>query len=433
MKRIALYASTAVALGLGLTSCDEVTEPITGECNSYSVTEQSNTKMISGIICEDFTMDANTDWVLSGGVFVDEGVTLTIEAGTTIKSETNGANTAFLSVLRGGKIMADGTANAPIIMTSGESNPAAGDWGGIIINGKAPINTGLEATGEGNTGIYGGTDASDNSGVLRYVRVEYAGRILGTDNELNGFSFNGVGNGTTVEYIQAYEGADDGIEFFGGTVNVRYAISTHNEDDSFDWTQGWSGKGQFWVVQQGANGGDRAIEADNNGDNNAATPFSNPMLANLTLIGVNDGDDSNQGMKLRQGTKGDIYNAIVTGFPKRGVQVEHDQCILNVNDASLTFNTSIVDNVNSFVYSKSEDENGNEVDPSIQLDATKAFDVNGGNQSAEDGSLVGFLNGFVGTSANGATDPSTIDSWFISANYIGAVPSTSNWTANWIK
>ena len=138
-------------------------------------------------------------------------------------------------------------------------------------------------------------------------------------------------------------------------------------------------------------------------------------------------------MKLREGTKGMIYNAIVTGFPKRGVQVEHDQTILNVNADELTLNTSIVDNNNPFVYSKSVDGNGNEIDPSIQLDANKEFEVNGSNQSATDGSLVTFLNGHVGVEMNGATEASSLDAWFTAANYIGAVPSTNDWTANWTK
>ena len=379
-------------------------------------------RQVTGTITEDQTMDASHNWLLSGGVFVVNGAILTIEAGTNVYAADDGT-TAFLSVLQGGKIEACGTATEPIVFTPVKDNPAPGDWGGIIINGYAPINTGTTAEGEGGTGTYGGTDAADNSGSLCYVRVEYAGKILGTDNELNGFSFNGVGSGTTLHHLQAHLGSDDGFEFFGGTASLRYAVSTGNQDDSFDWTHGWTGNGQFWVVQQSTGGGDRGIEGDNNGDNNAATPMTNPTLSNLTLIGADDGDASNQGMKLREGMMANIYNAVVTGFPKRGVQVEHDVTITNLENDDLTVNNSIVDNVDSFVYTTSA---GADAMP------TNTFDLAAyNNQIATDGSLVGFLSGFTGVSTTGAFDPTTLGSWFEAATYIGAVDGSNNWTTGW--
>ena len=236
-----------------------------------------------------------------------------------------------------------GQSTNPIVFTPLTDNPTYGDWGGIIVNGYATINTGFNAEGEGGTGIYGGDNDGDDSGILRYVRVEYAGKVLGTDNELNGFSFNGVGDGTIIEYIQAYKGSDDGIEFFGGTVNVRYAVSTHNQDDSFDWTHGWRGKGQYWLVQQGPDGGDRGIEADNNGDDNLLEPYSNPTLSNLTLIGVDDGDGLNTGIRLREGTKGKIFNTYVTGFPKYGIRVSDEVTLQNVENGELFVANSLVE------------------------------------------------------------------------------------------
>ena len=379
---------------------------------------------VVGTITGDKTMTSSANWLLSGGVFVEDGATLTIEAGTTIKAANDGT-TPFLSILRGGKIMANGTASAPIVFTPVKDNPKAGEWGGIIINGKAPINVGLEAEGEGGTGTYGGIISDDNSGTMSYVRVEYAGKILGTDNELNGFSFNGVGSGTTLEYLQAYKGSDDGFEFFGGTVSLKYAVSTGNQDDSFDWTHGWSGNGQFWVVQQSTEGGDRGIEGDNLGDNNAATPYSNPTLANITLIGVDDGDASNQGLKLREGMKGNFYNMVVTGFPKRGCQVEHDITISNMNNQELNVKNSIIDNVSPFKFTSSAGDD---------TTVTNMFNMAAyANQTASDGSLVGFLSGFIGTSSTGAFNTSTLGSWFTPANYIGAVQAGDNWTASWTK
>ncbi len=381
-------------------------------------------KQITGTITEDQTLTAADNWLLSGGVFVADGTTLTIEAGTTIKAADDGT-TPFLSVLQGGKINAVGTATAAIVFTSVKSSPSAGDWGGIIINGYAPINAGDTSVGEGGTGTYGGTNTADNSGAMSYVRVEYAGKILGTDNELNGFSFNGVGSGTELSYLQAYKGSDDGFEFFGGTVSLKYAISTGNQDDSFDWTHGWSGNGQFWVVNQDVSGGDRGIEGDNLGDNNTAAPYTNPTIANVTLVGVNDGDDSNQGLKLREGMKGAFYNFVVTGFPKRGCQVEHDVTISNMNNEELTFKNSIIDNVNPFKFTNSDG-----TDASV----TNMFDaVENANQTATDGSLVSFLSGYVGTSSTGGYSTSNLGSWFTSVNYIGAVESGNDWTASWTK
>jgi len=395
---------------------------MSGEWYTVETVNGVNYNKVIGTISEDRTMAASENWLISGGVFVDEGATLTIEAGTTINAANDGT-TPFLSILRGGKIMACGSATSPIVFTPIKDNPLPGEWGGIIINGKAPINVGLEADGEGGTGTYGGTDATDNSGSLCYVRVEYAGKILGTDNELNGFSFNGVGSGTSLEYLQAYRGSDDGFEFFGGTVSLKYAVSTGNHDDSFDWTHGWTGNGQFWVVNQATDGGDRGIEGDNLGDNNAATPYTFPTISNVTLIGADDGDASNQGMKLREGMKGNFYNIIIKGFPKRGCQVEHDITITNMNNGDLTLKNSIIDNVSPFKFTSSA---GNDTTVAAMFDQP----VNE-NQTASDGSLVTFLNGYVGTSSTGAFNTAGLGSWFTSVNFIGAVESSSDWTAGW--
>ncbi len=381
-------------------------------------------KQLSGTISENRTLTADSKWMLSGGVFVASGATLTIDAGTTVYAANDGT-TPFLSISQGGKINACGTAALPIVFTPVADSPTPGSWGGIILNGFAPINTGLTAEGEGGTGIYGGTNASDNSGTMCYVRVEYAGKILGTDNELNGFSFNGCGSGTTLHHLQAYKGSDDGFEFFGGTVSLKYAISTGNEDDSFDWTHGWSGNGQFWVVNQDAGGGDRGIEADNNGDNNEASPYSNPYIANVTMIGAEDGDGANQGLKLREGTKGNFMNFLVTGFPKRGCQVEFNVTINNMNTGDLTYTNSITDNVSPFKFTSSA---GNDTTVAVMF-----TDAANNNATATDGSLVGFLSGFVGTTATGAGNPTAWSSWFDSAPYVGAVQTGSDWTTGWTK
>ena len=341
---LSLVTLGLVMVVMSCSSCKE--DPIEPNTQTYTITDVTiggeSYKKLEGIVNDDLTLDLSDNWLLSGGVFVDENARLTINQGGTVYADTE--VTTFLSVKQGGYMFIQGESTNPIVFTPLTDNPTYGDWGGIIINGYATINTGLTAEGEGGTGIYGGDDDHDNSGILRYVRVEYAGKVLGTDNELNGFSFNGVGDETIVEYIQAYKGSDDGIEFFGGTVNLRYAVSTHNQDDSFDWTHGWRGKGQYWLVQQGPDGGDRGIEADNNGDDNVLEPYSNPTLANLTLIGVNDGDSLNTGMRLREGTKGQIFNVYVTGFPKYGIRVSDEVTLQNVENGELFVANSLVEN-----------------------------------------------------------------------------------------
>lgn len=343
MKKITqILLMTVVVIAFGCSSCKEPIEPSN---NTFTITDEVidgiTYRKLEGIINENISLTSSDNWLLSGGVFVEEGYTLTILNGGTIYTDTD--VTTFLSVMQGAKVFIEGSQDNPVVFTPLTDNPTYGDWGGIIVNGYASLNTGFTAEGEGGTGIYGGDDDNDDSGILRYVRVEYAGKILGTDNELNGFSFNGVGDGTTVEYIQAYKGSDDGIEFFGGTVNVRYAVSTHNQDDSFDWTHGWRGKGQYWLAQQGPDGGDRGIEADNNSDDNLLEPYSNPILCNITLVGYDDGDSLNTGIRFREGTKGKVYNAHITNFPKYGVRVSDESTLNNLTNGELILSNSLVE------------------------------------------------------------------------------------------
>jgi hypothetical protein len=222
-----------------------------------------NVVMVSGRITSDTTWTPGNVYVLNGTVFV-ENAALTIEAGTRIVG--NGSTIGTLVISQSGQIFANGRADAPIVFTSDQPAGSRGraNWGGLIINGDAPINVpGGTAFGEGDTGVYGGSNPDDSSGVLRYVRVEYAGIEFSPDNELNGIAFQGVGRGTVAEFLQVHFNKDDGIEMFGGTVDVKYAIVTGIGDDSFDWTEGWQGRGQFWIAQQHGDDADQGFEADN--------------------------------------------------------------------------------------------------------------------------------------------------------------------------
>ena len=302
--------------------------------------------VVSGRIAGDTTWDSGSYWVLRGAVFVDAPARLTIEAGTEIFGEypTNGT----LIIARGARILANGTAAAPIVFSSDQpvGERARADWGGLIINGRAPLNVpGSEGFGEGDTGTFGGNDPADDSGHLRYVRVEFAGTEFSPDNELNGIAFQGVGSGTEVDHVMVKYNKDDGLEFFGGTVAVKHVVLQGIADDSVDWTDGWTGKGQFIIVMQSGDDADQGIEADNNGDNNNLTPRSNPTLYNLTLIGDPDteqGSESDTGMLLREGTSATIRNFIVLGFKEASVDVDHTATFDQIENGSLTLGSGII-------------------------------------------------------------------------------------------
>jgi hypothetical protein len=302
-------------------------EPFT-ECPDFSTPGIDDRSCVigGGEYTEDLHLTNNILWILDGAVFVglkgsaDNTNAIHIEPGTRII----GVGQSILGISRGAQIYAEGQPYAPVVFTgvntasNSEAPGAAGDWGGLTINGRAPINTcetfgACTAQGEGESGPYGGDDPNDSSGVLRYVRVQFAGILFTDENELNGIAFQGVGRGTVVENIQVHANADDGVEFFGGTVNARNLVLTDIEDDSVDWTQGWNGLVQNGLVVQSGNleiGADRGIEADNLEGNNDAETRAKAWLANFTFIGRPD----TTGATFRRGTGVKITNSIFTGF-----------------------------------------------------------------------------------------------------------------------
>jgi len=298
--------------------------------------------ILEGEITENITLTNDVEYLLRGGVFIgdDESETiLTIEPGTIIYGE--GATNAMLVIRRGSKIIADGRRDAPIVFTSDqpEGEQRRADWGGIIINGRSHLNQeGGEGEGEGGTGRYGGGNSPnihDNSGILRYVRIEYAGREISPDNELNGLALQAVGDGTVVDYVQIHMNKDDGIEMFGGSVNVKHIYLTGEGDDCFDWTDGWTGKAQFIVAQQYGDEANNGFECDNNAENNDAQPRSNPTIYNFTFIG-DKGDSTHHsdiGMLIRQGTMGTWKNGIVMNFGDCGIDIDHAATFNNAWDA----------------------------------------------------------------------------------------------------
>lgn len=293
--------------------------------------------ILTGVYTQNLHLTRDKRWLLRGPVQIGDGtsrVLLRIDPGTTIYGESS--TIGALIVNRNAQIIAEGTRDQPIVFTSAkpEGQRQRGDWGGVVINGSASLNECVEdlepcqSFGEGGTGFYGGTNDQDNSGTLRYVRIEFAGKLFSPENELNGLALQAVGSGTTLDYIQVHMNADDGIEFFGGTADIKHAYITGCADDSLDWTDGWRGRGQFIAVQQYEDAGDRGIEADNNGRagrDPAIEPRSEPTLSHLTLIGNPRSDSSDVGILLRAGTRAKIANTLVAGFQSACLDIDGEE------------------------------------------------------------------------------------------------------------
>ena len=288
-------------------------------------------------------------YILDGLVYLDSLATLNIEAGTVIKGAsdiTTGDNTSALIITRGSQIFAEGTADEPIIFTAEEddlSDPAdftsadRGEWGGLIILGRATVATtggidNIEGIDPMETrGQFGGNDDADNSGVLRYVSVRHGGSVLADGDEINGITFGGVGSGTEVDYVEVFANDDDGIEFFGGTVDVKHATVAFCKDDGFDWDLGWRGRGQFWfVIQEPNTTTGHAGEFDGASPDEFA-PASNPTIYNATFIGIGNGATANGGdaaenpvkaILMRDNTAGKFYNSVFTGYNGVAVAIE---------------------------------------------------------------------------------------------------------------
>lgn len=301
---------------------------------------------------EDVTLDATKVYKLSGRVLITDGSKLRIPAGTRI--EGIGGTSSYIAVAQGGQIFVNGTSSAPVVMTSSLSNPQPGDWGGLVLCGKAPTNRGATAQAEVSDLTYGGNVLNDNSGVIKYLRIEYSGAAFNSEKEFNGLSLFGVGSGTTIDHVQIHNGADDGIEFYGGTVSATNLVITGNEDDQFDWVEGWSGQlNANWYGKLGLGRGNRGIEADNLSDNNTATPISNPKISNLTLIGLGDQGNEPQGIMVRVGTRGKIDNIVIDNWAT-GIEIRDDATLNGIPNQLMFTNVKF-----SNVTTKVNGRNGN--------------------------------------------------------------------------
>lgn len=450
MNRALMFSSLLCA---GLVACGDDGQtnnpPIDAPMTPIDTPAGGQVIRLNDDITADTTLEAKHVYVIPRlkQLFVKNGATLTIEPGTVIQGEQG----SLLAITRGSKIMAEGTKEKPIVFTSSQpvGERAAGWWGGVLLMGAAPVNvnkaTGSdEATFEAFTsaipeGKFGGTNAADSSGVMKYVRIEFAGFNFVADREFNNFTLCGVGSGTTIDYVQLHGGSDDGIELFGGTVNLKHIVSSQNQDDGFDTDNGWNGKAQFVIIQnvshpatlpEASNG----YESDNHGTAASynADPRTAPTIYNATLIG----DHSFTGQKsfagvFRRGTSGKYFNHLWIGFPQ-GPEFRDAETKAQLDAGNLVIANSMFFN-NDATPTNLPSPSSNDIDESLYITAT-----NGNQFNVDPGIDAEYLSKTapkftLGASAaamtGGATPPS--DGFFdTSATFVGAMGS-EDWTAGW--
>ena len=381
-----MSALMAALMAAGLSSCnntgkDHVTDP-----DDYT---------LGGRLTEDLTLKQGETYMLESSLQVVAPATLTIEPGVTIIADESAGsdNIIYILIEQGARIMAEGTASEPIVMTSENKEPGA--WGGLHICGKAHTNADGETTSEIGNAPYGGNEDNDDSGVLKYIRIEYSGLALDSEHEANGISLYGVGAGTQISYIYVVDGSDDGIEFFGGSADIDHCVVENCTDDSYDWTEGWDGSAEYIIAYQSVAECDCLMECDNNGDNNDATPVANPTIRYATFIG-NNSTENHRGLRLREGTYVNLSNALVCGKP--------DPITLDTPQTVASFDNGKSSISNTVIVGELLNEEGAGYD-------NAAF-LADGNSSVEEMSFTDKYVGMVGES--------------------GAVSADNDWTA-WIR
>lgn len=440
---------------------------------SVSVVED-NIEILQSKIAANTTWKATKKYLLKGNVYVQSGVTLTIEPGTVIMGDK--ASKGSLIINRGAKIMAVGTPEKPIVFTSNQAPGAraTGDWGGIVILGKAPSNNGSDNTIEGisaatgDDGRYGGNVADDNSGELKYVRIEFAGIALSPNNEINSLTLAGVGSGTKISYIQVSYAGDDSYEWFGGTVNCNHLVAFRGTDDEFDTDNGYSGYVQFAVGFRDPVKADFSLsngfESDNDANGSTTAPLTSAKFANVSLFGphatnyLNPKSDTTKGFQfgnmsadyqagahIRRKSDLRVYNSIFMGWTV-GVNLEKS----SANAISEFKGNYINRNKSAWTISAGLDTTGIGANNYVEGNAEGSWDVSaifGGMKKKEkNGNVNKFSAYFIDlTSPNpvlaggskllnaGKSLPAgwpNTDGFSSTANYVGAF-DTNNWMTGW--
>lgn len=358
-------------------------------------TNTNQSTLLEGKITSDRTLKSNLIYKLRGIVYVTGGAKLTIEPGTIIMGEST--SKGALVITRGSQIIADGTKENPIVFTSDAATPKRGDWGGIVICGNAKTNASFNGqpgigqveggvnNGEG-LGLYGGTDDNDNSGVLHYVRIEYAGYAYLPDNELNGLTLAAVGSSTTIDYIEIYKANDDAIECFGGNVNLKHTILISTLDDDFDTDNGYSGKVQFGIIMRDSSIADisksESWESDNDANGSSLLPQTSAVYSNITAIGprattANIGNSLFlAGAQIRRNSSISIFNSVILGYPT-GILIDASKGTPTDNNISsnslMIQNTIVAGCAKAIDYSASSTPTGWTADDAIAWFNTTGF------------------------------------------------------------
>lgn len=330
-QKLAMCIAVA-CMGLGwATSCSN-DDNITPEPTPNGIVLESGA-VLQGTYKENVSLKKGT-YTLAGYVHFEANSKLTIEAGSIIKSDVS--EKGALIIEPGAQLIAEGTPSNPIVFTSGKhaGSRKAGDWGGIIIMGNAPTNRITPPIVEGGVGeiTYGGNKPEDNSGIIKYVRIEFAGIAATPGSEINGLTLAGVGSGTTLDYVQVSFGNDDSYEFFGGTVNAKHLIAFGTNDDCYDFDFGYTGKIQYAISQRHPKVNDtdagNGIECDNDGTGTESTPFTRPVLSNFTFIGPNNAEgthiNQNYANRWRRSTRFVLVNSLLLGHQKGGFSMESE-------------------------------------------------------------------------------------------------------------
>lgn len=450
---------------------DSVDVVVTANATTTANRSLTQSVELTGTLTTTLTLDPNVVYTLKGVYQISPGAVLNIPAGTRIEAEPG--TQAVIIVLRAsanangtilkpnGRIHALGTSANPVVFTV-KANPGTrtrGMWGGIVLNGIATINVpGGIGVGEGNTGTYGqgGFNATVqstiadtmSSGILQYVRVEFGGIKVTADNEVNGFTFNGVGSNTVLDHLQAHMVADDAFEWFGGKANAKYLVASGCDDDMIDTDFGTQAKVQFVFGIQDQDLGNRGMEADNDATGSANTPVSKPTVWNFTFVGGNgtddkNNDDNNEGMYWRRNTQYDANNGIVSYFNRNGLTLDGSADSINASNGSAAAKNIIMwnnlSNVTKHVKQvcfKTTAQNYDSIGLRSILDA-QFTNLLVQNPNFTNVTTAANANPFTGSIPDprptavvtGGTPPN--DGFFdVSATYIGAF-NTTNWLTGW--
>jgi hypothetical protein len=380
MKNFKFLSLFAAIIAFALTSCSSDPDPIIS-VNS-PVIENLKIGIMNGTLEESFTLDASVSYTLSGSFLINDGVTLNVPAGTQINAVANGVD-IYIAVLQGGKINVNGTESSPVIMAS--TNGAPGDWGGLTICGKATTTAGANATAEVGGFIYGGSTDNDNSGIIKNLIIKGTGASINADSEYNGVSFYAVGSGTVVENLAVIDGADDGVEFFGGTVSINNLYLENNEDDAIDWTEGWNGTvSNSYVVNTKADFS-TVVEADKEN--------GNPKLTNLTAVSSVGGT----ALQFKKQSGATITGLSLVGYDVT-IDMANDGPLANViidgatADPALSYNATATVNASIFSWASAEltevvDLSGN-LSTTLTLDSTKKYRLSSSYTIEAGGKLI---------------------------------------------